>query len=138
MRCHCNHIVHFIKHTAQVGKDRPTNGKTGTDAEGRALGVHGLCFDLLCILRQLFLPAMELLLCVFHLGPEVFSVRKVIALERGRGVIMPPANVKANEGTQTVPLPKVLNELSAAVHASLRLQSPQVNQDDVRFLDLSI
>ena len=82
MRCHCNHIVYFIEHTAQVGKDRTTNGNMGTDADGwRTLGVQCVCFVLLCILRQLFLPATELLLREVHLGSEVLSVRKVVPLE---------------------------------------------------------
>ena len=66
-------------------KDRPTNGNTVTDADGRTIGVHSLCF--ICLASSpVFLPTTELLLCVFHLGTEVFFVGKVIALGRGRRV----------------------------------------------------
>src|SRR5260221_13189580 len=83
MRNHCDDIKYFIKHAAQIGKDCTTNGNALACADRWTISFLILGFDLLCILCQLRLPDTELLLCLLHIGTEVFSIGETITLSRG-------------------------------------------------------
>ena len=71
-REHCDHIMHFIKHAAQIGQHGAANSEATTDSDERTISVEGLRRVLLPdILRQLPLPAMELLARVLYATTQV-------------------------------------------------------------------
>src|SRR5258708_2301419 len=75
-------ITHFIKHMAEISQHCPTKSQQRACAEGQALC---LCFDGLCILRELHLPATVPLLGILQAS---YSCEAFTAWEgSGRGDI---------------------------------------------------